>query len=48
MLIKIFLAIIGGLLLIYLISRVMMKGWIDELDKKINQYLPKKDGNSKD
>jgi hypothetical protein len=48
MLIKIILGIIALLVLIYLISRIQMMGWTDQLDKKINQYLPKKDGNSKD
>jgi hypothetical protein len=47
MIIKIFLAIIALLILVYLLSRVQMKGWIHELDNKINNYLPKKDDDSK-
>ena len=47
MLIKIILAVIGGLILIYLISRIQMKGWTDELDKKISNYFPKKDDDLK-
>jgi len=46
MLIKIISGIIIGLLLVYIIARVFMKGLLDELDEKINKYLPKKDDDS--
>jgi hypothetical protein len=48
MIIKIFLAIIALFILIYLISRIQMKGWTDELDNKITKYFPDKDGDTKD
>jgi hypothetical protein len=47
MIIKIFLAIIGLLILVYLLSRVQMKAWLHELDNKITNYLPKKDDDLK-
>jgi hypothetical protein len=43
MIIKIFLAIVALLILVYLISRIQMKGWLHELDDKLKNYLPKND-----
>jgi hypothetical protein len=46
MIIKIFLAIVGLLILVYLLSRVQMKAWLHEIDDKLTKYLPKKDDSS--
>jgi hypothetical protein len=43
-LIGIIIATLAGL--VYLLSRVQMKGWLDEFDGTITKYLPKKDGNT--
>ena len=32
---------------IYWLSRLQMKGWIDQLDSKLTKYLPKKDDDLK-
>jgi hypothetical protein len=50
MILKIIFALIAFVILVYCLSRIQMKAWLDELDIKLKDYFPKmkNDGDTQD